>query len=59
MRNQRDLNPIDLLMGRFLLFYSAQQHFFFASLNFESNMFYLPRSQNRPSSLLKLTKPFA
>ena len=26
MRNQRDLNPIDLLLGRFLLFYSAQQH---------------------------------
>ena len=30
----------------------------FASLNFEPNLLFLPRPQNRPSSLLRLTKPF-
>ena len=30
----------------------------FASLNFKPNLFFLPGQQNRPSSLLVLTKPF-
>ena len=45
------------LMGYGLFIFGKK--YFFVLFNFEPNLFYLPRSQNRPSSLLKLTKPFA
>ena len=38
--------------------HSGKEKVLFVFLNFEPNLFFLPEPQNRPSSLLRLTKPF-